>query len=169
MDPVVVKGQPVSSSRIRRLLDEGDVGLAGELLGRPHSIGGRVIPGDGRGSRKLGIPTANIYNHSEVIPGNGVYCCWLQRAAQHHRAVVNIGTKPTFAKSERTIEAHVLDFDGDLYGQSVELFFVARLRDERRFDSPASLVEQIRRDIQQARGILTTFPQVVAALLDVPP
>lgn len=149
--------QVISSSRIRSLLTEGDVAGACELLSRPYVLGGPVIPGDGRG-RSLGIPTANVRVWSEqVIPARGVYACWARlNQREAYRAAVNIGVRPTFEGSARLqIEAHLLDFSGDLYGQHLDLEFIAMLRPEKRFEQVAHLLAQIQTDIQQTRTLLT--------------
>lgn len=152
--------RPVRSSRIREALRRGDVRAAAECLGRPFSVSGVVIAGAGRGQR-LGFPTANLAIWSEhALPANGVYACWAERPdGSPHMAVVNIGVRPTFDQSsERVVEAHLLDWTGDLYGQTLTLHFVERLREERRFPSIAELVAQIHRDIARAREILGAAP-----------
>lgn len=149
--------QIISSSRIRSLLNQGDVAGACELLGRPYVCGGPVIPGDGRG-RSLGIPTANVRVWSEqVIPVRGVYACRARvNQRDTYRAAVNIGVRPTFEGSARLqIEAHLLDFFGDLYGQQLDLEFIAMLRPEKRFEQVAHLLAQIQNDIAQTRALLT--------------
>lgn len=149
--------QVISSSHIRSLLIQGDVAGAAEFLGRPYALGGPVISGDGRG-RKLGIPTANVRVWSEqVIPARGVYACWGCVNQQHrYPAAVNIGVRPTFEGSARLqVEAHLLDFSGDLYGQNLDLEFIARLRPEKRFDQVTDLLAQIQNDIQHTRTLLT--------------
>jgi riboflavin kinase/FMN adenylyltransferase len=154
--PVVLwDGQPVSSSRIREALALGDVVLATQLLGRPFFVDGHVVKGDGRG-RQLGVPTANLETRNECLPANGVYAAWARIAKQGEPwpAVVNLGRRPTFEGKGGSLEAHLLGFDGDLYGSLLRLAFVRRLRDERRFAGAAELVEQIRRDIEDARAIL---------------
>jgi len=154
--PVVLQdGQPVSSSRIREALAEGDVVAAERLLGRPFFIDGRVVKGDGRG-RQLGVPTANLETRNESLPAKGVYAAWARTAkdAKPWPAVANLGERPTFEARGSTVEAHLLGFLGDLYGSLLRLSFVRRLRDERRFAGAAELVEQIRRDVEDARAIL---------------
>jgi riboflavin kinase / FMN adenylyltransferase len=154
--PVVLQdGQPVSSSRIRAALAEGDVVAAARLLGRPFFIDGRVVRGDGRG-RQIGVPTANLESLNESLPANGVYAAWARTAkdAKHWPAVVNLGQRPTFEGRGGSLEAHLLGFLGDVYGSLLRLSFVKRLRDERRFAGAAELVEQIRRDVEDARALL---------------
>lgn len=149
-------GERVSSSRVRAALARGDVAEAARLLGRPYRLTGQVVPGAQRG-KTLGIPTANLAILPErAVPARGVYAgrACTQDAASIP-AVVNIGVRPTFDGTDTTtIEAHLLEFSGDLYGQTIMLDFVARLRDERQFGSAAELVAQIQADITQARGIL---------------
>jgi riboflavin kinase/FMN adenylyltransferase len=156
MPPLLVDGEIVSSTRVREALRSGDVRRAARYLGRPFVIPGRVIRGVGRG-RRLGIPTANLEIwHERAYPGSGVYACWLEAQGSRYKAVTNIGYRPTFESepSHPTIEAHLLDFDGDLYDRQVDLVFFERLRDERRFEGPEPLRVQIGRDIERARQML---------------
>ncbi len=147
---VLSLGSPISSSRIRRAILSGEVELARDLLGRPFALEGRVIHGAGRG-QGLGFPTANLEPAQDLIPQDGVYVtdAVVERAA--HPSVTNIGSRPTFAGSSHAIEAHLLDPTGNLYDRPVELRFLARLRQEIKFESPGALVEQVRRDIERAR------------------
>ena len=147
-------GETVSSTRIRVLLSAGDVRLAGELLGRPFSITGVVVHGDERG-RTLGFPTANLLPpKGEACPANGAYAvCVVLESGEEKIGVANVGSNPTFDGNERRVEAHLLDFSGDLYGQDITVRFVERLRAEKKFPSPEALVGQIRRDEQKAREI----------------
>ena len=145
---------PISSTRIRELLAEGEVRSAATLLGRPFVLTGPVIHGDARG-HTIGFPTANLHIPERMaIPANGVYACWVDRDGARHPAVVNIGVRPTFGASIRTIEAHLLDFDDDLYGESIALHFIERIREERRFDGVEALVAQIASDRDRAAAIL---------------
>ena len=150
IDAVVVEGDAVSSTRLRRVIgEEGDVGLARRLLGRPYAVEGKISSGAGRG-RQIGFPTANLAPENELIPKRGVYAAsaLLEGGAQRD-AVVNIGFAPTLRNtSEQTVEAHLLNFDGNLVGQTVILRFEQRLRDEKRFDSVDQLIAAIERDIQ---------------------
>jgi riboflavin kinase/FMN adenylyltransferase len=149
--PVLAGGEAVSSSRIRKLVASGEVGQAWQLLQRPFALAGTVVTGDQRG-RQLGFPTANVAAPAQVQPAAGVYAGWLQRSdGQHLRAVVNAGTRPTFAGTRWQVEAHVLDFAGDLYGESVRLLLGHYLRPEQRFDGLPALLAQIDRDAQAAR------------------
>ena len=141
----------ISSRRIREALTRGDVELAARLLGRAEEIEGIVVAGQGRG-RTLGSPTANLRAANELVPGSGVYATRLVVGGTSHPAETNIGTRPTFPGAGAALETHVLDFNADLLGQSVALRFIARLRDERRFATPADLVRQIHDDIVVARA-----------------
>ncbi|MGI9649352.1 MAG: bifunctional riboflavin kinase/FAD synthetase [Acidimicrobiia bacterium] len=144
----------ISSTLIRKALAEGDVAAAAELLGRPFSRTGRVVAGDHRGA-EIGFPTANLeIRPALVIPGRGVYAAFAQVANDRLPAVVNIGVRPTFDGVRQVVEAHLLDFSGDLYGSDLTLEFVERLRPEQRFDSVAALVEQIGADVESARALL---------------
>jgi riboflavin kinase / FMN adenylyltransferase len=137
----------VSSSRIRELLRRGDVVAAAGLLGRPPEVEGRVVSGDQRGGT-LGYPTANLAPEPDLlVPAYGIYA----GAARDHRVALSIGVNPHYGGSERRVEAFLLDFEGDLYGQQLRLELWARLRDERAFASEQELVEQIGRDVEAAR------------------
>jgi riboflavin kinase/FMN adenylyltransferase len=148
---ILFLGSPVSSSRIRRAVLAGEVELARALLGRPYGIEGIVAHGAGRGAG-LGIPTANLVPDNELIPQDGVYVTRALIDGATFPAVTNIGTRPTFEGSPFAIESHLLDVGPDLYGRRVEIAFLARLRQELRFDSVQALVEQIHRDIDRARA-----------------
>jgi riboflavin kinase/FMN adenylyltransferase len=153
--PVVRDGLAVSSSRVRECLKAGDVSTARSLLGRSHFVDATVVRGDDRG-KAIGVPTANLEPENEVVPGPGVYAgrCRLPDGTQRV-AVANVGRRPTFGGGALTTEAHLLDFDGDLYGARVRLWFQERLRDERRFDGIEALVTQIHRDVERARGLVS--------------
>ncbi len=160
VEQVLVRGRAVSSTAIREAVELGDLGAAREMLGRPFAVYGEVVRGDGLG-RRLGFPTANLDPHHELLPPHGVYACWARRAQRQTElaqpAVVNIGVRPTLergADAGLRVEAHLLDFEGDLYGEIVELEFVLALRAERRFQGLDELCAQIERDIAAARGIL---------------
>jgi riboflavin kinase / FMN adenylyltransferase len=140
----------ISSTRIRALLAAGEVSMAAVLLGRPFALTGPVIHGDARG-RTIGFPTANLHIPERMaIPANGVYAAWVDVDGSRQPAVVNIGVRPTFGVSQRTIEAHLLDFDGDLYGKMLTLRFVSHIRQERKFDGVEQLVAQITLDREEA-------------------
>jgi riboflavin kinase/FMN adenylyltransferase len=147
---VAADGQPISSTRIRALISEGEVEHAAELLGSKFRLRGEVIHGDHRG-RELGFPTANIGpDDAYVLPAYGVYACQVGPYA----AAVSIGVRPTFGDGLKPlVEAYLLDFDGDLYGQPLTLEFVARLRDELAFESVEELVGQIDADVQRTREL----------------
>jgi riboflavin kinase / FMN adenylyltransferase len=147
---VEVAGETVSSSHIRGLVAAGELDLATEFLGGPFLYEGVVVEGDKRG-RELGFPTANIVPDDKLAyPGHGVYAAW----AHGRPAAVNVGVRPTFVTGRGAlIEAFLIDFDGDLYGQTLRIGFLKRLRGEKRFDSVDELVAQMHRDVEQAREI----------------
>jgi riboflavin kinase/FMN adenylyltransferase len=150
IDPVRYKEFVVSSTRIRRLVAEGRVDEAGALLGHHYAIGGRVVHGAHRG-RELGFPTANLDTPNELLPPNGVYATLLRVGPTVHPSVTNIGVRPTFGDQARpTVEAHVIGDPGDVYGRQVDLAFILRLRDERRFPDVDALREQIAADVRRA-------------------
>ncbi len=144
----------VSSSLIRALLRLGKVTEAGRLLGRPYGVAGRVIQGKGRGAKLLGVPTANILTPNELLPSTGIYAVWVRRGEEILPGVANIGTCPTFDNSELSLEVHLMEFSGDLYGENLEVRFVTRLREEQRFPSLEALAAQIHADIAAARQAL---------------
>lgn len=153
--PLLVEGAPVSSSRVRSLLRDGVVEGVEALLGRRFSVRGVVVRGDRRG-HTIGYPTANLaLNPIHALPAHGVYACYatIETLPQRLPAIVNIGVRPTFAGSHPTVEAHLLDWDGNLYGQKIQLSFWYRLRGEQRFGGIDELREQIRRDEAQAREL----------------
>jgi len=157
IDPVRYKDFVVSSTRIRRLISEGRVDEAGALLGHPYSVDGVVVAGDQRG-RQIGFPTANLDTENELIPPNGVYAAIVRLDGVIYPAVTNVGVRPTFGDSTRTmIEAHLIDVNPDLYGQTLRLGFIQRMRDERRFDGIDALKAQIAADVAKAR---TLFEQM---------
>lgn len=155
--PVLVGGQVVSSSRIRQALDAGDVALAETLMGRPYRLRGMVVAGARRGAG-LGFPTANLDQIETLVPGTGVYAGWAWHGGRAWPAAVHIGPNPTFGEQARKVEVHLIDFAGDLYDQSLQVDFVARLRDVRPFPSVEALQEQLARDIQAARQRTTRQP-----------
>ncbi|PYO00787.1 MAG: hypothetical protein DMD91_09780 [Candidatus Rokuibacteriota bacterium] len=148
--PRVVDGVPVSSSEIREALRLGDVERAGRYLGRPYAIRGTVVAGAGRG-RTLGFPTANIRPDRPLLIATGVYAGTVEEAGERHGAVVNVGIRPTFGENQLVVEAHLLDFVGDLYDRTVNLAFLARLREERKFADVSALRRQIAEDLELAR------------------
>ena len=156
VDLVELGGDSISSSRIRSLLAEGDVAGAAGLLGAPYAIAGPVVEGDGRG-RELNMPTANIEPPTNVVlPARGVYVATATAdGMQSAAAAVNIGVRPTFeTEGDLLVEAHVIGFDGDLYGRTLGLAFLERLRDEVRFESADELVEQMQKDVEQASALV---------------
>ncbi|HEX2923396.1 MAG TPA: riboflavin kinase, partial [Chloroflexota bacterium] len=154
-------GAPVSSSRIRGLLVEGRVEETAQLLGRPYRLSGVVGQGDRRG-RTLGFATANLTQMDNLcVPGNGVYAVWGRtRAGLVYPCVTNVGIHPTFGGTARQVEVHLLDFEGNLYGDSLNVDFVGRLRDELRFDSVEELIGQMKSDVVDARQLLAGTPPV---------
>lgn len=149
--PLVRGGAIVSSTRIRELLLAGRVREAEELLCRPYRVSGPVITGAGRG-RKLGYPTANIQYAQELLPLPGVYVVDAEVGGVRHRAVANVGFNPTFGENSLGVEVHLLDFQRDLYGEEISVYFRDRIRDERKFKSAEELVRQIENDVKYARG-----------------
>lgn len=154
VEPIAIDGIVVSSSQIRRALDEGDVRLAARLLGRRHKIVGPVAHGERRG-RTLGFPTANLDDPGVFLPQNALYAAIARLDDGTLRpAAVNLGGNPTFGVERRKIEAHLLDFSGDLYGRRLSLEFCAKLRDVVRFPDKESLLRQMSRDVEETRRIV---------------
>ncbi len=148
-----IAGAKISSTEIRRALDRGDAAAAALMLGRPYRFSGIVQRGEGLGMR-IGVPTANLHLDSarKLIPARGVFAVEARMGAERLRGVMNIGTRPTFSAAQtQSVEVHLLDFAGDLYGVALTIDLLARLRDEKRFPSADALVEQIRRDERDAR------------------
>lgn len=158
--PVEVDGAPVSSSRLRDVVRTGRVREAARLLGRWYAVPGTVVRGEARG-RALGYPTANLESPAmKLVPGNGIYAAFARTAAAVHRAAVSIGTRPTFGPGAVRVEAYLMHYDGDLYGQPLELHFVDRLRDERAFPSVADLVRQMADDVAAVSRVLAEVSPV---------
>ena len=148
---VSLDGQPVSSTRIREMIRAGNFDAASQMLGRPYAISGRVVEGD-RIGRQLGFPTANLDVTSLILPPNGVYSAVTTFHDRFYRAALNIGVRPTVAAAPQLrVEAHLLDFSGQLYGEELELQIAAKIRDERRFHSRAELGAQIAGDVAAVR------------------
>jgi len=146
-----VEGEVVSATRIRRLMTAGDIAGAARLLGRFPTIRGTVVEGDKRG-RLIGFPTANLgLSQRWAIPADGVYVAYTHVLGERRQSVVNIGLRPTFGTNERTIESHILDFSGDIYGQPIAVEFLHRLRPEQKFSGIDEIRDQIGRDAQAAR------------------
>jgi riboflavin kinase/FMN adenylyltransferase len=154
MAAVSLDGKTVSSTRIREAIAAGDLDGASQMLGRAYSLVGKVVQGDGIG-RKLGFPTANVDPTGLILPPAGVYAVHARTDDNVHRAVLNIGYRPTLKQPNPTlhVEAHLLDFTGDLYDKEIGLTFVGQLREEKKFASLEQLREQIQRDIQQAQKL----------------
>jgi riboflavin kinase / FMN adenylyltransferase len=154
--PLVEDGLVISSSVIRAALEAGDMDAVNRLLGRPFSLTGPVVRGVERG-RVIGFPTANIAAGSgEALPPFGVYVTRAFVDGAGHKSVTNIGRRPTFDDGERTVEVHIMDFDGDLYGKEIRIDVLKRLRGELRFEGADALIEQIRKDVEAARHYLAT-------------
>ncbi len=153
--PVVVEEQIVSSTVIRRLIMEGELPLANTMLGRKFSLSGRVIRGFARG-RRMGCPTANLadFASGKIVPRDGIYAAIAEVEDYAHPAAVSIGFNPTFGGQMHSVEAHLLDFDADLYDRTITLRFVKRLRGEVRFSGEQALAAQMKQDILEIRGIL---------------
>jgi riboflavin kinase/FMN adenylyltransferase len=153
--PVVLDGQVVSSSAIRQALAQGDMKKAEKLFGRLFSLNGVVVSGDGRG-RTLGFPTANLeLKPEQALPSDGVYATIAHVGRELMPSVTSIGVRPTFGGGKRLVETHVIDYEGELFGQRLALDLVDRLRDEKRFDTVEELKSQMGRDVEQAKQILS--------------
>jgi riboflavin kinase / FMN adenylyltransferase len=149
-----VLGKGISSTRIRKLVAEGEVREAARLLGRPYLLQGEVVEGDKRG-RTIGFPTANVLpDERALVPGRGVYAGHARVGSERYGACTNVGTAPTFDRRDTRIEAYLLGYGGDLYGKMVDVTFEERLRPEKRFSGIGELKEQIARDVEEARNFL---------------
>ncbi|MDZ7289104.1 MAG: bifunctional riboflavin kinase/FAD synthetase [candidate division KSB1 bacterium] len=166
LPPFRMDGVTLSSTRVREALLQGEVEKAARYLGRPYCLRGTVTGGEGRG-KLLGFPTANLLPNYErkLVPANGVYAVWVEgnllahgrttgQSNSRYPAMMNIGYRPTFGKTARSLEVHVIDFSGDLYGAALAVHFVARLRNEQKFDSAQALVEQLWRDKETSYQVL---------------
>lgn len=154
VDGVVIDGQIVSSTLIRELVLEGDLDKAAAYLGREYSITGDIVEGSRMG-REIGFPTANIEPHHEAIPPNGIYAVRVDVAGERKNGTLNIGVRPTVTEEKkRTIEVHIMDFYRDIYNEEIEVTFVERLRDEKKFPSVEALTDQIKKDVEKARRVL---------------
>ncbi len=153
--PVKAGGVEVSSTKIRALVAAGDVRAAARLLGRCHFLRGRVVRGRRRGGA-IGFPTANLASETECAPADGVYAARAVLSDGPHGAIANIGMRPTFNEAARSIEAHIFDFDRDIYGERLRLDLIERIRGERKFASPGELAEQIALDISRAKEVLAS-------------
>ena len=153
VQPYKVEGAVVSSTRIRAAILKGNLELVEKLLGRSYSISGRVVQGKGIG-RRIGYATANLELQKQVLPPSGVYAVTARVGAEKFKSILNMGMQRTFGDNDFRVEVHLLDFEGDLYGRNIEVFFVKKVRDERTFNSPPELADQIRRDEIVAREVL---------------
>jgi riboflavin kinase/FMN adenylyltransferase len=160
VEQISLNGEVISSTKIRQFLKDGEVEHAARLLGRPYAITGIVIKGDSRG-KVLGFPTANIASKHSIIPANGVYAVKLLARERCLDGIVNIGIRPTFDAKALTIEVHVFGFNEDLYGEEITLFFIRRIREEKKFATAEALIGQIARDIGIAKEILSESPECV--------
>ncbi len=147
--------QPIRSTAVRQSIEDGEMPRVRSLLGRRFALDGRIERGAGRGTG-LGFPTANLkVEPDRAVPGDGIYAAWALLGGRRHMAAVSIGIRPTFEETDRTVEAFLLDFDGDLYGRGLRIEFVRRLRDEIRYDSIDALKEQIAKDVEETKTALT--------------
>jgi riboflavin kinase/FMN adenylyltransferase len=154
IDPVFVDGNIVSSSRIRELVQSGEMRLTAKMLGREFSVTGIIVKGKERG-KKLGFPTANLLLQNELLPKEGVYTTRIELRGNIYKGMTNIGTNPTFKDKTLSIEVHIFDFNEDCYGELMKVYFVERLRDEREFPSPRDLILQLKEDEMRSREILS--------------
>ncbi|MCI0844516.1 MAG: bifunctional riboflavin kinase/FAD synthetase [Chloroflexi bacterium] len=154
VEPLEIDGQPVKSRRIREAVASGNMAVCPDLLGRNHHLSGVVVLGDQRG-RTLGFPTANIEVDPQILlPGDGIYATWAIIDGKRHQAATSIGIRPTFELSQRLVEVYVMDFDGDLYGKTVGVEFVKKVRDQEKFDGLDALIKQINQDVDDCRQVL---------------
>ncbi len=155
--PVLQRGEKISSSRIRSLIRDGAVEAAREMLTEPYQIRGTVVPGDRRG-RTYGYPTANLAEVRTLLPKDGIYACFATVEGKTFPAATHLGEIPTFDRKQQRIEPYLIGFEGDLYGQTLSLDFLARLREVRPFDSAEELAEQIALDIKQTQACCEATP-----------
>ncbi len=154
VEPALLDGEIISSTTIRKLIEEGMVRKAARFLGYSFSIEGTVKEGERRG-RKLGFPTANIDTDWEMLPKRGVYVTWAHLGGERFESITNVGVRPTFGDNRLLVETHIIDFKDDVYGKPIRIEFVDKLRDERRFESIDALVEQISRDVKRTKEIFS--------------
>jgi riboflavin kinase/FMN adenylyltransferase len=152
VEPILLQGVRISSSRVRRLIEEGRVDEVRAMLGRYHFVSGHVVAGHGRG-REMGFPTANISSRTEVLPSDGIYATVFEVNQEKWPSVSSIGVNPTFGAGPRTVESFIFDFAADIYGASVKLSFVKRIREERKFAALRDLVAQMHEDVKTAKAI----------------
>jgi riboflavin kinase/FMN adenylyltransferase len=152
LDPILLDGVRISSSRIRQLVDEGRVDEVRPMLGRYHFVSGHIVTGHRRG-QELGFPTANIASQTEVVPLNGIYATLIQFKNKQWLSVSSVGVNPTFGAGPRTVESFILDYAGDIYGELVKLSFVKRIRDEKKFGMVKDLIAQMHEDVKCAKDV----------------
>ena len=154
VESLEIEGKPVKSRRIREAVASGDMAVCPDLLGRNHHLSGVVVLGDQRG-RTLGFPTANIEVDPQILlPGDGIYASWAIIDGKRHQAATSIGIRPTFELSQRLVEVYVMDFSGDLYGKTVAVEFIKKVRDQEKFDGLDALINQINQDVDDCRQVL---------------
>lgn len=159
VEQLSIDGEIISSTRIRHLLKDGEVEYAGRLLNRHYAIMGIIVKGDGRG-RDLGFPTANIAPKHAIIPADGVYAVRLFVREKYYDGIANIGLCPTFNKKELTVEVHIFDFNEDIYGEEITLYFIRKIREEKKFNNATALIQQINTDIADAKSIIAGYPGI---------
>ena len=154
VEPLEIEGQPVKSRRIREAVANGNMAACPELLGRNHHLSGKVVVGDQRG-RTLGFPTANIeVDEQLLLPGDGIYATWAIIDGKRHQSATSIGIRPTFGLTQRLVEVFVMDFNDDLYGKTVRVEFINKVRDQEIFDGLEALIRQIKQDVDDCRQVL---------------
>lgn len=154
VEPLEIEGQPVKSRRIRDAVANGNMSVCPKLLGRNHKLSGVVVVGDQRG-RALGFPTANLdVDPQLLLPGDGIYATWAIIDGKRHQAATSIGVRPTFDLNERLVEVFVMDFSEDLYGKTVGVEFITKVRDQEKFDGLDALIKQINQDVDDCRQVL---------------
>lgn len=163
LDNIKLDGIEVRSTTIRNYIQQGMVKEASRLLGRYYSLEGVVIKGKGRG-KSLGVPTANLKPKKELYPSSGIFAVWVFFQNERFEGVLNIGTNPTFKEQELSLEVHIIDFDSEIYGETIKIEFVAKIRDEKIFPDPSALVGQIHRDILKTREVLARDSSQVITL-----
>ena len=155
ISPIMINGEVVSSTAIRKALASGDLKRVVKLIGRSFSLQGRVTTGAGRGGSQLGFPTVNLdVDIKQALPADGVYATWAEIDNKAYQSVTNIGRRPTFGGNERTIETYILNYYGNLYGHELKIDIVERLRDEKQFENVDELKKQIAEDVKQGIAIL---------------
>ncbi|MCH7737318.1 MAG: bifunctional riboflavin kinase/FAD synthetase [Chloroflexi bacterium] len=154
VEPLEIDGQPVKSRRIREAVAGGNMALCPQLLGRNHHLYGVVVLGDQRG-RTLGFPTANLEVSPQILlPGDGIYATWAIIDGKRHQAATSIGVRPTFGLSQRLVEVFVMDFSDDIYGKTMGVEFIKKVRDQEKFDGLDALIKQINQDVEDCRQVL---------------